>query len=178
MIRVFGLDQHLALQLGPPGPPRHLHQLGEQAFRRPPVGGEQRGIGAQHADQRQFGEIVALGQHLRADQDVRLAAMDAFEHRFPLLAAFDRVTVHTQDARLREPRLQPYFKALRAAAEGMNILVAASRAGFRHAALESAVMAAQAAIGQVEDEIGGAALAARHPAAGRAGQHRRIAAAI
>jgi hypothetical protein len=39
-------------------------------------------------------------------------------------------------------------------------------------------MAAQAAVGQVQHEVGGAALAARDPAARGAGQHRRIAAPV
>jgi hypothetical protein len=37
------------------------------------VGQPEREIGAQHADQRHAGEVVALGDHLRADEHVDLA---------------------------------------------------------------------------------------------------------
>jgi hypothetical protein len=40
------------------------------------------------------------------------------------------------------------------------------------------VVAAQALVGQMQHEVGGAAPAARDPAAGRAGQHRRVAAPV
>ena len=43
---------------------------------------------------------------------------------------------------------------------------------------ESAVVAAQAPVGLMQDEVGGTAMAAREPAAGGAGEYRRIAAAV
>ena len=44
--------------------------------------------------------------------------------------------------------------------------------------LEAAVMAAQTAVGLMQHQVGGTALTARYPAAGRTGEHRRVAAAI
>ena len=40
VFRKLCLNQHLARQRSPTGAPGHLHQLGEQAFRRTPVSGE------------------------------------------------------------------------------------------------------------------------------------------
>ena len=175
MVRVLGLNQHLAPQFRPPGTARDLHQLGEKAFRCPPVGSEQGCVRAQHANQRQPWKIMSLGQHLRADQNIGLAAMDLRQYRLPLAAGFHRVTVNPNNARIREFLLQPAFNALRAAAEGMDVLVATGRAGARHAVFVAAMVTAQTLVGHVQHQIGGTTAATRHPATGRATQHRRIA---
>jgi hypothetical protein len=70
------------------------------------------------------------------------------------------------------------FEALGAAAEGLDVLVAAVGAGQRDAGLEAAVVAAQAPVGQVQHHVGGAVRAAADPAAGRAREHRGVAAPV
>ena len=69
VVRILGLDQHFAGQVGPPAAPADLHQLGEEALGSAEIGGEQSGIGADGADQCQPRKIVPLGQHLGTDQD-------------------------------------------------------------------------------------------------------------
>ena len=76
MIRVLGLNQHLALELRTPCAPCNLHQLGKQAFRRAPISGIECSVSTKRTDQRQLRKIVSLCQHLGADQDVRLSAVD------------------------------------------------------------------------------------------------------
>ena len=41
----------------------------------------QREIGIDHPDQRHLGEVVALGDHLRADEDLGAGLREAVEHR-------------------------------------------------------------------------------------------------
>ena len=179
--RMFGelrLDDHLARQVRPPGPPSDLHQLCKQALGRAPVGGEKRRIGADRPDQRQLRKVVPLGQHLGADQDVGLAGVDLCAQRFPLLAALGRVAVHAQDARLWKTLGKRFFEALGAAPEGQDVLVATGRASLGHAAFEAAVMAAQAAVGEVQHQVGRAARAVGDPAAGGTAENRRVAAAV
>ena len=106
MRRVFGLDQHLAGQVVATAAAAHLHELREQALRRAEVGGEQRSVGADHADKGQAREVVALGQHLCADQKVGLAGVDGGEQRLPLLRRAGGVAVDTQDACLGEALTQ------------------------------------------------------------------------
>ena len=178
MVGILRLDHDLAGQIGAPGPPGDLHQLGEQAFRCPAIGGEQRCVGTKHADQCQLREIVPLGQHLGPDQDVGIAAMDSGQHGFPLPAALDRVAVHAQHAGPRETLAHPVLEALGTAPERVDVLVAAGWAGPRDGGLEAAMVAAQAAVGEVEDKVGRTPLAARHPATRRTGEHRRIATAV
>ena len=115
---------------------------------------------------------------IRSYYDVRFAGMDLFEQRFPLLAAFRRVTINPQNTRLRETLGQHRLDPLRAAAERLDVLITADRTPLRHAALKTAMVAAQTAVGQMQHQVGRAALAARHPAALGTGEHRRVAAAV
>jgi hypothetical protein len=125
-----------------------------------------------------LGKVVALGHHLGADQDVGLAGGDGVEQRLPLAARARRVTIDAQHARLRKELGQARLDTLGAAAEGLDVLVTAARAGVRNRTVAAAVMAAQAAIGEVHHQVGRAVRAAADPAAGRARQHRRVAAAV
>ncbi len=118
MVRILRLNQDFTRQISPTGPPSDLHELGEQPFRRAPVGGKQRAVGTEHADQRQFREIVPLGQHLRTDENVGLAVVDLFDQHLPLLAALGRIAVGAQDARVGEARGEGFFEPLRATPEG------------------------------------------------------------
>ena len=111
---------------------------------------------------------MALGHDLRADQDVGAARGDRRQQAFPLLARACGVTIHTQYTRLREQLGQAGLNALRAAAKRLDVLIATAGAGARHARIAAAVVAAQAAVDQMHDEVGRTVRAAAHPAAGRA----------
>ena len=178
MLAVARLDQHFRFQPRAPGAAGHLHQLREQALAGAVVLREQRGIGIEHADERQLLEVVALGDHLRADQDVDVAAVHRVE-RFLCAALPARgIGVDAQDARLREQRLQAFLDALRAAAERLQIDIAAGRAGVRDAQFQAAVMAAQAPLRPVQHHERRAARAVADPPARLAAQHGRVAAPV
>ena len=71
------LDDRFARALAAPGAPRHLGQELKRALRRPKVGEAETDIRGHDADQRDARKVVALGDHLRADEDVDLARREA-----------------------------------------------------------------------------------------------------
>ena len=79
MLRGEGLDQRPARAAGAPRAPRHLRQELEGALRRAQVAEGEAEIGVDDADQRQARKVVALGDELRADDDVDLALRDRGE---------------------------------------------------------------------------------------------------
>ncbi len=128
MLHVTCLHQHLGRRPGPPCPPRHLHQLREQALAGAVVLREQRRIRVQDTHQRQLLEVMALGDHLGADQDIDLAPVHAVERRLRAALQARGVGIDAQDARLGEHRPQAFFDALRAPAQRLDVDVAAGRA--------------------------------------------------
>jgi len=178
MLGELRLNQKLTWTFGAAGAAGDLHQLREETLGRAPVGGKQGGIGSNGADQGELGEIVPFGEHLGADQNVGVAAVNPRHQHFPLLAAARHITIDAQHASLGKVLGEHRFQALRAAPEGAQVLVATGRAAFRQARFEAAVMAAQAAVDQMQHQIGGAAMAVRGPAASGTGQHRCVAPAI
>jgi hypothetical protein len=77
---------------------RHLHQLREEPLGGAEVGAEERAVGVEHAHQREAGIVVALGEHLRADEDVDLAARTG-RARLQRALARGGVAVDARDAR-------------------------------------------------------------------------------
>src|SRR5258706_9383021 len=116
---------------------------------------------------------MALREELRADQDVTLATPDLGQCVRELGAPARAVAVDAHDARLREARGERLLHALRAAAHGFEIDVAARRARAWNGQLRAAVMAVQPLIGRMQHEPPGAARAACVPAAGFARKDRR-----
>src|SRR5258708_22377398 len=121
---------------------------------------------------------MAFCEELCANQDIALAAPDLDQGARELGAPARAVAVDAHDARFREARGERLFHALRAAAHGLEIHIAAGRARARNGLLRAAMVAVQASIGGMQHEPPGAARAARIPAAGVARQHGRIAAAV
>ena len=89
----MGLQQDFAWPIATAGPPGHLHQQLGHALRGTEVGAEQSAIAVQDADQGHVGEMMALGQHLGADQDVQAAPVDAVQHGVQGAAASDPVPI-------------------------------------------------------------------------------------
>lgn len=79
MRRLIGLDQAMALQARAPGAARHLREQLEGALRRARIAVRQTKIRIDDPDQRHQREIVPLGDELRADDDIRLAARDGLQ---------------------------------------------------------------------------------------------------
>ena len=73
----MGLDNHLARLFGASGTARDLHDQLGHALAGAKVTGEQAAIGIQNRHQGHPGEVMALGEHLRADKNARLALLDS-----------------------------------------------------------------------------------------------------
>ena len=179
MRREIGLHDDLARQVRAAGAARDLEQQRGEPLRRAEIGAVERVVGAEHADQRQAREIVALGEHLRADEDVDVAGVRPARARRrtrPCVCVLSRSmrAIRAAGKRVRQRALEP----LRAVPERQEIDVAALRARARQPLGVAAVMAAQLAVVAVDDEPRAAARAARLPAARRAQERRREAAAI
>ena len=68
-----GLDEHFAFNVTAAGAPRHLRQQLEGPFAGAEIRLMQSQVGVDDANQGDVGEMQALGDHLRADEDVYLA---------------------------------------------------------------------------------------------------------
>ena len=119
---------------------------------------------------------MALGENLRADEDVGVGG--PLEQIFEPVPRAHGVAIHAQDPRLRKFLAEQQLDPLRPASEYLQVGVTAFRTGARNALGQSAMVATQPPRGQVHDHVRRTAPAALHPATGRAGQRRRIAAAI
>ena len=193
VIGVPGLHPHLGLAglVGhvarvAPGAACRLHEQCEQAFGRAEVAGEQRPVGLHRSHQGDPAKVVALGHHLRAHQHVHLAGVNLGELFFQRTFGARGVGVdarHTRGAPcggddVAQQRGQLFLQLLSAAPHGGDVEVAAARAGAWHALRETAVVAAQAAVGFVEHLVCAAVRAVAFPAAGVAVQHRGEAAPV
>ena len=189
MVGVKGLHPHFAGGAVPgvaARPACGLHQQAEQALGRAKVAGKQRAVGVDGGHQRDVAEIVALGNHLRADQHIDLAGMHAGQLRFERAFVPGGVGINAGNAHraavgspdIHQQLGQMFFEPLGAASDRGDVEVAAARAGARHAFGEAAVVAAQRAVNLVEHAVGAAIGAVAFPVAVVAGQHRRITAPV
>ena len=67
-------------------------------------------IGSDDTDKRDAVNIVALGYHLRADEQVEFSFVETTERAFEIFMAADRVAIEPGDARLREHAVQQLFQ--------------------------------------------------------------------
>jgi hypothetical protein len=177
MLRILGLDQHFARALAAAGAAGDLHDGLGEALGGAEVGAEQALVGVQHDDQRDVREIVALGHHLRADQDPRLAARDPVDDGLERGRVAHHVAIEPRDRHVREGLGERVLDALRALADGLHC-IAALRALARQWPLGAAVVAA-AGFSALRCTVSARrSSAGRDPAAGRAQQRRRVAAAV
>ena len=178
VVRKLGLDQHLAGSLAAPCPAGDLR---EQAYRRSAARKSllYSALSAFTTPTRvSCGKIVALGQHLRADQHVDPPGADVLLHGGEGVPAARAVAVHAQQSRAGKQLCQRALDALRAVSGRRQVLVAARSGTRRDGLLVPAVVAAQAPIlrcrtSRAEQRVHGLA----QPQAG-AHQRRRIAAPV
>ena len=93
MLRLVGLDEHLAGDAAPSGPPRHLgHEL-KGALPGVVLGEKEPLVSSNNPHQGDAGEVMALGDHLGAHQDVHLAGAKITQNLESLAAVRRRVPV-------------------------------------------------------------------------------------
>jgi hypothetical protein len=81
-----------------PGAPGHLGEELKGALGGAKIGHPEADIGGDHAHQRHVGNVVALGDHLRAHEDVVIALAEFVEDGLVLALAGDGVAVEAGDA--------------------------------------------------------------------------------
>src|SRR5260221_765913 len=120
--------------------------------------------------------MVALGEDLCADEDV--GARGALEQILEAAPRARGVAVYAQDACVWKLFCQRNLDALCPAAECLQIRVAAFRTGTRNAFGQSAMVATQPLPSQMHDHARRTTTAALDPAAGGAGERRRLSPAV
>ena len=75
------------------------------------IGQRQRRIAADHADERDVRIVEPLGDHLRAEHHLKLAAPKSAKRLLVILAAAHRVAIDTRVAKLRELPRELLFDA-------------------------------------------------------------------
>ena len=178
VLRVARLDEDRARTLAAARATRHLDEELETALGRAEIRHGERGVGVDHADQRHVRKIVALRDHLRADEDVDLAGAHPGEHGLRLgPAATSRSSRATRAA--GNAAATVVFELLGAEAFEREPERAARRARAGKRAFEIAVVADEpAAVRAVEGERDRAELAADDGAAPVADDARREAASV
>ena len=116
MLRLKGLQDHLASQRAPPGPPGYLGQNLECPLVRPVIRQVESDISQHDPHQRHQRQIHPFGKHLRADQHIRLMGRKLAQDRFMGALPAGGLVIPAQRAGLREKRLQIGFHLLRAGA--------------------------------------------------------------
>ena len=81
VIGKISLQNDFARRLPAPGSARHLGKKLERALGGAEVGQPQRDVGADHAHQRHAVDVVSLGDHLRADQQIEFAFVQGSSRR-------------------------------------------------------------------------------------------------
>ena len=125
------LQHDFAGRVAAAGAPRNLRQQLKGPFGGAKVRKAERGIGADHAHQRDVGDVVAFGDHLRAHQQINFARMHRAQHALEVIAAVDGVAVKPRDASLREQPVQDVLQLFRACAEILDVLAVALWASLR-----------------------------------------------
>ena len=143
LLGLVGLDDDAAGPIAAPRPARDLREQLEGPLAGAKIRQRQPGVGAQHADQGHAREVVALGHHLGADQQIDLASGDPAQHRLDLIAG-GHVAIEPRDPRLGIALGERGRDLLGAQALARDLAAAAARrAHLGHPLAEAAVVAEQ-----------------------------------
>ena len=160
-VDVVRLHDDFAGRIGTTCATRRLRYQRETNFRRTKVRQAQRRVRVQNADRRHVADVVTFGDHLRAEQDVVIAACEGVQNLLVTELAARGVSVHAKNPRRRERIFQRDFKLFRADAQELNFVGAAfgtlaRRIGFAFAVVATnfpvdVVSDGQAAFGALDD---------------------------
>ena len=179
MIGLPALDQRAARLVAAAGAAGHLSEQLKSALGGARIGAAEPGIGVDDADQGQKGKIMALGDELRADDDIEGAGGDLGELAPQPLLPAGKIRGQYQHARIREQDRRLLGEPLDARpAGGERVLRLAFRAIGRAPLDMAAMMADQRAAEAMLDQPGVAIGTAEAMAAAAAQRQGRIAAPI
>ena len=106
VLRVVGFDENFAGEIAASRAARHLREQLKRFFGGAKIGAAQREIGGDDANQRDALKVVALRDHLRADEDVCFARRECAEDFLVFLLGAHGVAIETRDARAFELLVQ------------------------------------------------------------------------
>src|SRR5262249_37591530 len=109
-------------------------------------------VGGDNTDQSHVRDVVALGNHLRADQNVEIAFAKTLQDGFEVALAAYRIAIHASDSRGWKIAMQLFFHFFRSRADEVHILAAALRANRGHLLGIVAVVAEHAAVAPMVSE--------------------------
>jgi hypothetical protein len=152
------------------------HEL-EGALLGAEVGHAEARVRVDHCRERDIGEVVPLGHHLRPDQDRSIRRRECAKRRGELTWLPDRVGVEPEPLQLGKPLLELSLEALRTGSDPRHVDRAALGARLGGGLGEAAVVAVELVVA-VEDERHVAVRAAPRLAAGTTMDRRCDAAAV
>src|SRR5437879_13189980 len=103
-------------------------------------------------------DVVPLGDHLRAHQQVDLTGVELVQHALKIVAGADGIAVQASNARLWKRLMEPLLYLFRSGAQKINVPAVAARALLRHSPPVTTIMAFQAIACFVEGKRDGAIL--------------------
>ena len=122
----------------------------EAALGRTEVRHIEAGIGTDDADRRDVRDVVALGHHLRSEQNIVFLPAEFRQDLLMRELRIRRIAVHADDTGRRDQLMQFLLKLLGPRAEIFDVAAAAFRADIRHRLRHVAVMAGQLAVLMVD----------------------------
>ena len=174
MLGLVRLQKADAAALLAAGAADHLMQQLERALGRARIAVAEPEIGVDDADQIELGEMMALGDQLRADDDVEAALRHVVELLPQALHRFHQVARQHQDARAGKQLGRLLLQPLDAGADGGEAFGGVAVRAFRRRRHgEAAMVADQPPLEAVIDQPGVAIRALQAEAAGAAERERR-----
>src|SRR4029077_14078747 len=131
VLGIKSLDQDAAGEIAAPGTAGDLREELEGAFGGAEVRHVEGAIGADDADQRNPVEVMTLGEHLRADQNVERARRECAKRFLILTLGARRVAIEPRDAGFGKLLAQALFELLGTFAEKIDVLRIALGTFFR-----------------------------------------------
>ena len=141
MLRTVGLDDHISLLIAPAGSPCRLGDQLECPLRRPEIRDVQRNIRRNDPRKSHIAKVQSLGDDLRADEDLRLAAAKGFQLPRQFSFSLDRIQIQPLRRVVRKQLRNSLLQLFRPAAEIPDVLASALRALVRRRLVITAVVA-------------------------------------
>ena len=176
--RLERLNEYLAFAAGTTRAPCSLAEQLEKPFGGSEVGDAEPAIGANDPDELYARKVVALGDHLRSNQDIVFAVAERVENLFAGAHVLGCVAVHANYLRIRNPFGDFFFEHLDGAAHKLVGFGAAGATRCVHRVKGGAVVAHERAVLLMVNERNVAMLAVKRFAAFGAYAHLRKTAAV
>ena len=152
MLGLIGLDDHPPRRRPTTGTAGHLGQQVKGALGGTKIGEVERHVRQHRSHQRDVGEVVALGQNLRADDQVVTTLADALQHAFQCPFPAQRIAIHAQDTGLGKKPAHLLLDPLGAESDNFHPIGAAGSADRGHGLRIIAMVAAQSLHDLVVDQ--------------------------